>query len=469
MDAGNPSKSQEHFGPYRVVRQIGSGGMASIYEALDTHLGHRVAIKRLHPHIAARAGASERFLGEGRAAARIRHPHVVQVFALGSEGAPSPYLAMELLEGRDLGDLLASEGRLGVVEALSILLPVIAGVGAAHDAGVVHRDLKPSNVFISAGSRGRPWPKVLDFGVSKVLEQDGGNPSTATDGVIGTAAYMAPEQARAARNASFRSDQYSLAVMLYQCLTGQLPFVTSGVYDLLVAIMTAPLAPPGQHAPGIPPELDAVVMRAMGRDPDDRFPSVRAFGAALLPFASERERLAWEGELHEHADAPAPASRVAPAAFGPDTPPTMSPTARDTRASSRWRQRHLGRFLTLGAWVALIGAGGTVAMMREPHPSASASPPSPDPSAGTPGAAAPVASMGAPSVDAPAPAAPAPSAATPTAVPQAVVPPRSHPADPRRPAPVTTASAIPSASHPPPVPSTTATPAIGNNGAPILP
>ena len=226
-------------GPTAPYAEIGSGGMATIFAAVDGVIHQRVAIKRLHPHIASRPGATERFLREGRAAARIRHPHVVQIFALGtSEGAP--YLAMELLEGSDLGTVLTREGRLGVEDALEIVLPVIAGVAAAHDAGVVHRDLKPSNVFVSSGPRGRVWPKVLDFGVSKILDAEGDGPATATDGVIGTAAYMAPEQARTARSASFRSDQYSLGVLLYQCLTGELPFATAGMYDLVVAIMTAP-------------------------------------------------------------------------------------------------------------------------------------------------------------------------------------------------------------------------------------
>ena len=331
----------EQLGAYRVLRQIGSGGMASIHEALDTQLGHRVAIKRLHPHIASRPGAAERFLREGRAAARIRHPHVVQVFALGGEGAGGPYLAMELLEGRDLGDLLSGQGRLGVAETLSIILPVIAGVAAAHDAGVVHRDLKPSNVFVAAGPGGRAWPKVLDFGVSKVLEPDGGAPSTATDGVIGTAAYMAPEQARAARNASFLSDQYSLGVMLFQCLTGELPFATTGVYDLLVAIMTAPLVAPGQRVPSIPPELDEIVLRAMSREPAQRFPSVRALGAALLPLASERDRLSWAAELQER-DPAAPAVRHRDRRRA--ARPTRRPRRRPPRATrGRRRARASGR------------------------------------------------------------------------------------------------------------------------------
>jgi serine/threonine-protein kinase len=285
------------FGPYRIIHRIGTGGMGSVFEAEDTGLGHRVALKLLHPHVAARVGATRRFLREGRAAARIRHPHVVQVFALGTEG-DTPYLAMELLEGGSLSDLILRKGALGLRDALDLVLPVIAGVAAAHDAGVIHRDLKPSNVCFAQRPGARPWPKVVDFSVSKVISTAGGaNELTATDTVVGTAAYMAPEQARVASNASFRSDQYSLAVMLYQCITGELPFGGRSLYEILESVMSAPVAPPSARAPNIPGTIDEAVLRAMSRSPEDRFPSVRAFAAALLHAASESARAAYGTEL----------------------------------------------------------------------------------------------------------------------------------------------------------------------------
>jgi serine/threonine-protein kinase len=300
--AATDLQDRTHFGPYRVVRRIGCGGMGSIFEAEDTGLGHRVALKLLHPHVAGRPGAAERFLREGRAAARIRHPHIVQVFALGTEGG-TPYLAMELLDGEDLSQLIARKSRLPADEALDLVLPVVAAVAAAHDAGVIHRDLKPSNICTMRGHGTRPWPKVVDFGVSKVIAGDAANEVTGTDIVIGTAAYMAPEQARAACNASFRSDQYSLAVLLYECVTGAPPFSGRSVYEVLQSIMTAPLVVPSALVTGIPSALDRAVLRAMSRDPNDRFASVRAFGAAMLPFASERTRLALNAELHDRAAA----------------------------------------------------------------------------------------------------------------------------------------------------------------------
>jgi serine/threonine-protein kinase len=285
------------FGPYRVIRLVGSGGMGSVYEAEDTGLGHRVALKLLHPHVSRRAGATKRFLREGRAAARVQHPHVVQILSLGVEG-DAPYLAMELLDGDDLSQAIERRGRLPLEEALEVLLPVVAAVAAAHDAGVIHRDLKPSNVCFRRGPGARIWPKVVDFGVSKVIADDQVE-GTITDGIVGTAAYMAPEQARTATHASFASDQYSLGVILYQCVTGALPFAGRGVMEIFESMMTAPVAPPSARTPGLPAALDEAVLRAMSRDPAARFPSVRAFGAALLGMAREGTRAAMASEFGE--------------------------------------------------------------------------------------------------------------------------------------------------------------------------
>jgi hypothetical protein len=273
--------------------------MGIVYEAVDTRLGQRVALKRLHPHIAGRPGAQERFLLEGRAAARIRHPHVVEVLALGNEDS-GPFLAMELLDGRNLAAVLDSRERLSVPEALEIALPVIAAVAAAHDAQVIHRDLKPSNVFLARGPEGQPWPKVVDFGVSAIVE---GDVSTLTlssqQGVVGTIAYLPPEQASGESGGSFAGDQYALAVLLYECVTGVRPFSGTSAYQVLSAILSSPMPAPSQRAYDVPPAFDAIVARAMNRNPRDRFPSMRAFGAALLPLASERARGSYSVELSE--------------------------------------------------------------------------------------------------------------------------------------------------------------------------
>jgi hypothetical protein len=268
--------------------------MGTVYEAVDTRLGRMVALKLLHPHIAENPAASKRFLREGRAAARIRHPHVVQVLALGSE-AGAPFLAMELLDGHDLATVIEKRGRLPVTEALDYVLPVLAAVAAAHDAQVLHRDLKPSNVFLGRGPGGRPWPKVVDFGVSSILE--GESSQGTTEGVVGTVAYLPPEQASGASTGSYEGDQYALAVVLYECVTGQRPFAGQSPYEVLQAIQSAPLTPPSGRADDVPAAFDRAVLRAMHRDPKKRFASIRAFGAALLPLASESARYAWSPEL----------------------------------------------------------------------------------------------------------------------------------------------------------------------------
>jgi|CZKU01.1.fsa_nt_gi serine/threonine protein kinase len=270
--------------------------MGTVYEAVDTRLGRLVALKLLHPHIAENPAASKRFLREGRAAARIRHPHVVQVLALGTE-AGAPFLAMELLEGHDLATLLEKRGHLSVSEALDYVLPVIAAVAAAHDAQVLHRDLKPSNVFLGRGPGGRPWPKVVDFGVSSILESGDSSHGTTAEGVVGTIAYLPPEQAGGASTGSFEGDQYAVAALLYECVTGERPFVGQIPYEVLQAIVKAPVAAPGSRVPGVPLSFDRAVLRGMNRDPKKRFASLRAFGAALLPLASERARYAWTPEL----------------------------------------------------------------------------------------------------------------------------------------------------------------------------
>jgi serine/threonine protein kinase len=220
-----------------------------------------------------------------------------------------PYLAMELLAGQDLAAILSRLGPLGLGDALDLLVPVIAAVAAAHDAGVVHRDLKPSNVFIAHGPGGRPFPKVLDFGVSRVLADAEAELTAASRQLVGTVTYMAPEQAADARNASFRSDQYSLAMILVESLTGQ-PRADLGASE-------------------IPGTMCDILARALRPSPDDRFPSVRSVGDALLPFASERTRLAWSAELG------GPASRPHPV-FGETAPASVAhaPTIDECEASS---------------------------------------------------------------------------------------------------------------------------------------
>ncbi|MDB4929904.1 MAG: serine/threonine protein kinase, partial [Myxococcaceae bacterium] len=278
-------------GPYVLVRQIGQGGMGAVYEGVHRHLEKRVAIKALHLRFGEDPVARERFHREGRAAARVRHPNAVEVFDCGIEQGVA-WLAMEFLEGEDLGYLLEREGVLAVARLTDLMLPVIAAVAAAHEQGIVHRDLKPENIFLAHTQHGFVQPKVLDFGVARVLDENAGITRSTT--LLGTPYYMSPEQTINGKSATVLSDQYSIGVMLYECVTGQVPFDRDRLYELMSAIVRGPLVTPRELRPDVPADFEKVVLRAMHRAPGRRFPTMRAFGEALLPFASPGQRALWE-------------------------------------------------------------------------------------------------------------------------------------------------------------------------------
>ncbi len=282
----------EMFGRYRIVRALGEGGMGVVYEAEHPGLGKRVALKTLRPSFADDDEVVARFVREGMAAARIRHPNVVDVTDVGTERG-LPYLVMEMLDGATLGALI-ERGPIDPESVASLLLPVCAAVAAAHARGVLHRDLKPDNVFLARTPHGPAQPKVLDFGIAKILGDGADLSLTSTAAVLGTPFYMSPEQARGARDLDARADQYALGVMLYECATGQKPFQASSLLALAAEITNGTLRPPRELRPELSEDFEAVVLRAMARDRDGRFPSVRALGAALLPLADDRTQIFWE-------------------------------------------------------------------------------------------------------------------------------------------------------------------------------
>ncbi|MCB9598546.1 MAG: serine/threonine protein kinase [Sandaracinaceae bacterium] len=283
------------FGSYEIVAPLGRGGMAHVYVAEHIGLRKRVALKTLHAQLAEHPVVRARFLREGQATSRIQHPHIVAIHDVGVEGN-TPFLVMDLLAGQDLAARL-EHGPLPVREAVDVLVPIIDAIAAAHRQGVVHRDLKPSNIMLTTSHDGGVFPVVLDFGLAKLLAEEGGPQLTVNDVLLGTPWYMPPEQARSATHATEASDQYALGVILYECLTGRRPFQASLVHALLVEIVGGTFPSPRQVRPEIPEPVDAAVVRAMSREPEARFQSVLEFGRALLPFASMRIRETFQGHF----------------------------------------------------------------------------------------------------------------------------------------------------------------------------
>lgn len=270
--------------------------MGEVFEARHIDLGKPVAIKVMQLGLKQDDANVTRLLREGRAAAAIHHPNVVSILDVGTqEGVP--YLVMEFLEGEDLAQLLLRDGPLSVAAAVDVILPVLAGLAAVHSAGIVHRDVKPSNIFLARRHR-KIDPVLVDFGISRFVVP-GPQMSTGSMGGAGTLHYMAPEQVVSAREVSAKSDQYAVGVMLYECVTGGTPFFGENPYEVLHAIVTAPLVPPTELNPNVPLAFSAVVDRALSRDPAHRFADVKGLAEALLPFASIVGRSHWAAETGE--------------------------------------------------------------------------------------------------------------------------------------------------------------------------
>jgi serine/threonine-protein kinase len=254
--------------------------MGIVYEANDLRSGRRVAMKLLRPSVLAVPEAVQRFEREARLAAQLMSQNVARVLDVAFQ--PVPFIVMELLEGHDLSEELEERMTLPVEEAVEFTLQACAGMAEAHALGIVHRDLKPSNLFL-CDSQGALVVKVLDFGVSKALTETDSR-VTVTQASFGTPLYMSPEQVRSVKNVDARTDVWSLGVILYEMLVGRPPFEGTAT-AAAAAIVADPITPPHKLRADIPLQLDAVVMKALEKDPSTRFQNVQALTAALMPFA----------------------------------------------------------------------------------------------------------------------------------------------------------------------------------------
>ena len=345
------------LGGYRIEAGIGRGGMGVVYRAEQVRLQRQVAIKLIAPELSEDPAFRERFERESRLAASIDHPNVVPVHEAG-EADGVLFISMRYVDGTDLRSLLATEGRLEPGRVAEIVAQVAAALDAAHARGLVHRDVKPANVLL-ASAGGREYAYLTDFGLTKHTSSLGG--LTKTGEWVGTLDYVAPEQIQGG-GLDARTDVYALGCVLHQALTGQVPYVRDSDVAKMYAHLNEP--PPSARAvvPGLPPELDEVIARAMAKDPEERYPSAGDLGRAahaaaqrLVP--AEPERSVARGEA-----APTTALAAAPAPTAPAAPPTQQlppeppppPPAPVTRGLP---QRRRGRGFAVGIAAAVLGAG----------------------------------------------------------------------------------------------------------------
>jgi serine/threonine-protein kinase len=401
---------------YRILRKVGEGGMGAVYQAEHALIEKRIALKVLFPELTRRTDLVARFLQEAKAASRIGHENVIDISDFGQSPEGLVYIAMEYLDGRDLSQLIKSDGPQPWPRARPILMQIAKALRAAHEHGIIHRDMKPENVFLIQ-REGRPdFVKVLDFGIAKSVNDDAGGPRLTQAGMIfGTPEYMSPEQAQG-QTPDHRVDVYALGCLMYHLLTGDVPFHADNFMGILTKHMLEPVVPLRKRNPGlgIPADVEAVCMRALEKDRDKRWQDMDAFYRALGHAGGEpfeptgmRMPIVKPTGRHETVATPNPLARE----LHSEAPP--APVGEGFDDERPVVRRSAG--LKLGGvfvGVAIVGAGAVWAL----RPSQKASAPVAAPTA----VAAPVAAPAAPP-PAPAPAVqvPPPAAAVPEEAPAA--------------------------------------------------
>jgi serine/threonine-protein kinase len=278
---------------YRIEQVLGQGGMGVVVQATHLHLDERVAIKFLLPAALQNEEAVARFAREARAAVKIKSEHVARVIDVGTLGTGCPYMVMEYLSGGDLSQLIQQRGPLPVEEAVDYILQASEALAEAHALGIIHRDLKPANLFATRRADGSACIKVLDFGISKVTGLGGSGADlgmTRTTAVMGSPLYMSPEQMASTRNVDARTDIWSLGIILYELLAGQVPFIADTMPQLCAMVLQQNAPPLRNVRPDAPEGLQAALARCLEKDASRRFANIAELAAALSPFASRGGR-----------------------------------------------------------------------------------------------------------------------------------------------------------------------------------
>jgi serine/threonine protein kinase len=341
-------------GKFRIEKQIGRGGMATIFAAENVDIGKAVAVKVLSHELADSKTVTERFLREARAAAKIKSPYICEVYDLGTFDG-RPFIVLELLSGESLYDRLARERRLSIADVVTITTQVCKGLAKAHEQHIVHRDLKPENIFLTAAEDGRSLSKLLDFGLAKFYEHhlDAQNARLTKEGALfGTPAYMSPEQARAKHNVDHRSDLWALGCIVYEMLTGRTVWdVDQGVAMILAQVANGEIPNPRKYRADLPATFDAWFQRALARKVEARFQSAEEFAAALVEALGvedpdRRSPVAASAPLPQEPVLPAPGERPE-APLAPATVPAPPPL----RPRWPWALGLLGvAGLAVGGW-----------------------------------------------------------------------------------------------------------------------
>jgi WD40 repeat protein/serine/threonine protein kinase len=363
-------------GKYRLEQVLGTGGMGVVMAATHLHLGRMVAVKFMLPDKASDAESVERFAREARATVRLKSEHVTRILDVGTLDNGSPYLVMEYLEGTDLATIVRCDGPLPVAVAADYIIQALDALGEAHAMGIVHRDLKPSNLFITRRADGSAWLKVLDFGISKLASHGGDASLTGTHSIIGSPAYMSPENLWSSKLVDVRSDIWSLGIILYELVSGRAPFSAPAFSTLVLKVALEPLPSLSGPEP-IPAGFAAIVRRCLEKDPSRRFESAAELAAALEPFApagavlvvDRIRRLKTEPEPVLRGTSTWIASRSLQQSLSPSsgTPPVLSPISSATRTSRPKRldaalssdaRRRTRRRLLAASMVLTLSIGG---------------------------------------------------------------------------------------------------------------